>query len=1156
MINTWTISTLSILYIAVLFLIALKGDKLQSNRWQPYVYSLTLAIFCTTWTFYGLIYQTINTGWLIAPTYIGAIIVFTIGWKFMARMISIAKQENATTIADFIATRYGHYRPIAVLVSIISLFGIVPYIALQLKAVSTSFQLITNSSTENPHWFTDPSIFVAILMGVFSILFGTRAVDASEHHRGLMLAIAFESLIKLIAFLAVGIYVVYIWNDGLSGIFAAAMADPELSSVLTDYNHPLTYLTHVLIGGIAIFALPRHFHAAVVESHSPKDLLTARWLFPVYLLLINFFVAPIAIVGYLNSESLTMNQQFLTLTIPIAKNVDSLAILAYIGGLSAGTSMVIIAAVTLSTMLCNEILLPLLIRFKRSSFTSNNDISQQVLHLRRLTIAIILTLSFFYYRLLTQFESLAEIGLLSFVAVAQFAPALLLGLIWRGANRKGAMLGMLSGFSVWFYCLLIPVFVNAGWIQADIMQGLPGIPFLKPYGLFGLEGLDPIAHGTFWSLLVNTVVLVIASLQYTETFEDQIQANKFVAIQKASAKPVISNTRIRMGDLKSLLLRFVSKEKVEALFYKSSNPLTKRLIEDQAVDDDLLRAANRLLSSVLGGPAATLLMDSFTKSHGDQFDNLNTMMDEASEVLHYNRELMSSALMSIDQGISIFSKDLSIIAWNQKFRDLYDFPEDILYMGAPVKPLIKHAIEKGAYGTRNSQRSIEDRLGDLRSREPRVSVRESADGRFIEVHSNPMPDGLYITTYTDITDQRNIERQLRLANEDLELRVDKRTRELTMLNKELERANQNKTRFLAAAGHDLVQPINSASLFASSLVHKLQSKPKQDIETQVARNLEKSLDSATFLLGELLEISKLDSNVIEPRITSFSIGKIMEPLAAEFMPIAQAKNIEFRTRLSSQFIETDPDLLRRILQNLISNAIRYTPNNGKVLFGVRREVEAVCLLVCDTGVGIHEQHIDRIFDEFHRLNNNTIKASHGLGLGLAIVRRSCELLGLPIKVESQPEKGSCFRILVPKISNQTIKNKETSLNNHSGIGKLILCIDNEQQIINGLQECLADWDYAVVTGLKAQDALNNLGGRIPECIIIDYHLDNQKTGTQVMNELFLQWNTQLPCIVITADYTQSVHDEVKRSGAHLIKKPVKPLALRSTLTHILNNNKD
>ncbi len=1151
MINIETISILSVAYIAILFLIALKGDKLQSNRWQPYVYSLTLAIFCTTWTFYGLVHQTISTGWLIAPTYAGAIIVFTFGWKFMARMISISKQENITTIADFIATRYGHYRPIAILVSIISLFGIVPYIALQLKAVSTSFHLITDTSQDNLPWIVDPSILVAILMGIFSILFGTRSIDAGEHQRGMMLAIAFESLIKLIAFIAIGIYVVFIWNNGLTDIFDKAVSNPKLNSIFSDYSHPLTYLTHALIGGIAIFALPRQFHTAVVENQSNKDLSTARWLFPLYLLMINFFVAPIAIVGYINSESLSMNQQFLTLAIPIAKNIDSLAILAYIGGLSAGTSMVIIASVTLSTMLSNEILLPLLIRFRRKSFNNIKDLSQHALLLRRVTIVFILTLSFFYYRLLTQFESLAGIGLLSFVAVAQFAPALLLGMVWRGSNRKGAMLGMLSGFAVWFYCLLVPVLANSGWINQDIMQGIFGIPFLKPYALFGLDGLDPVTHGTLWSLLINTLVLVFTSLQYTETFEDRVQANIFVSRQNFSSNSKPNTAQIRMGDLKSLLLHFVSEEKVQTLLHKSINPLTKRLIADNIVNDELLRASNRLLSSILGRPAAKLLMESFLKTPSDQFDNFKFILDEASEVLHFNRELLSSALMNIDQGISIVNKDLNIIAWNQKYRDLYDFPEDILYMGAPVEQLIRYATEKGAYGYKNSQKTIQSRLQDLKSREARLSIREATDGTVIEVRSNPMPDGLYITTYTDITNQRNIEQKLRQINESLEIRVSNRTQELTKLNKQLERANQNKTKFLAAAGHDLVQPINSASLFASSLVHKLSSVKEDHHLHHLASNLEKSLDSSASLLSELLEISKLDSKIITPEITIFPIRKIIEHMTTEYEPIAKAKNIQFNVLASSLLVKTDPELLKRILQNLISNAIRYTPENGKIVFGVKREKNTIWVQVCDNGVGIEAQYLDSIFDEFHRLKNSAINAPHGLGLGLSIVRRICDLLQHPIEVISKPGSGSCFRIKIPSLPKEFITQNAASATNYNASGQLILCIDNEKQIIEGLEECLTDWGYNPIIGIDTNEAIKNLNGRVPSCIIMDYHLNNNQTGIQAIETLFKNWKLNLPCIFITADYTQTIQNEIKERGFYLIKKPVKPIALRSTLNHLL-----
>ena len=1169
MISAWWISVFSILYIGLLFVIALKGDRNQSNRFQPYIYSLTLAIFCTSWAFYGTVQQSINSGWLLAPTYFGAIILMLFGWRLMTRIIQIAKQENTHTIADFIATRYGHSRKIAILVSVFSLIGIVPYIALQLKAVSESFQLITGSTHNAVYWYSDPTICIALLMALFSILFGTRNLDASEHHKGLMLAVSFESLVKLFAFTAVGIYAVFFIRDGALDVYHAAMSDPQLSQSLSNYQKPMTYLVHALIGAIAIFALPRQFHAAVVEYTSPKDFNTARWLFPLYLLLSNLFILPIALVGFLNFDTSAFQQQYLTLWIPLASDAKGLALFAYIGGLSAGTSMVIVASIALSTMLSNEILLPLIIRSKLIALEQIPDLGKFVIRLRRISIFSVLLFAFLYYRLLTQFNALSEIGLLSFVAVAQFAPALVLGLIWRGGNKQGAIYGMLAGFGIWFYCLVIPLFVQANWLSLDWMQGLFNIAFIKPHALFGIDNLDPIVHGTIWSLFLNGLVYVIASLYHQPSFEDITQANKFVNElsldqQYPRQSPHISkqdkSTHVSLGDVKSLLLRFINSTKVKRLLENHSNPITGRLLDTSKASNEILIAAERLLSSVLGAPAAKLLLNRLQQEPRDGYISFNVMLDEAYEVLHHNRSVLSSALQSISQGVCIIDKEMMVIAWNDKFKRLYQLPDECLYMGASIALIITHIAKQGGLGKGSIDELIKSRMALYKLGEHHISVHENQAQRFIEIEGNPMPQGQYITTYTDVTTQRHHEVELRQSNERLEQRVLERTNKLSQLNQELKRANKSKTHFLAAAGHDLVQPLNSASLFASSLVHRLtRLELKQNTHESneliiLANSLEQSLDNAELLLSELLEISKLDADVIRPDINDFELEEIIAPLISEFLVISKEKGLEFRWITSKLSIHCDPRLLRRILQNLLSNAIRYTPT-GKILLGIKRHQGNVRIQVWDTGIGIEACQLDRIFDEFHRLDNIDSSFEKGLGLGLSIVQRLCRLLDIPISVQSIQGKGSVFTLDIPLAKEQipALEIDQACLLAEQENTALVACIDNELQIIQGMESLLSDWGYQVVTAQDSDKLIHKLKGRVPDMLIIDYHLDHQKTGLDAYQVLSKHWLSKVPCMVITADYTQEVEEKISQCGLALLKKPVKAMALRSQLNALIGN---
>ncbi len=1158
--NTWLVATISLAYIGLLFAVAIYGNRNSNPKWQPYIYSLTLAIFCTSWAYYGVVQQSIKTGWLLAPTYFGAILLMTFGWKIMKRIITLAKKENSTTIADFLATRYGHSRGIAILVTLFCLFGMLPYIALQLKAVSGSFQLITQSNHSQLSWFRDPALVIALFMAVFSILFGTRSIDSSESNRGMMLAIAFESIVKLTAFLAVGIFAIYGYYDGFSDLFNKAMQEPRLMDVLTDYSNPSVYFTHAIIGAIAIFALPRQFHVAVVESTSSKDLKTARWLFPSYLLLINLFVLPLAIFSFLQREDFP-SLEYITLQIPLVYEQPWLAWLSYLGGLSAGTSMVIIASITLATMICNEIVLPFFIKIKYQAHSEPQQLKKRVLNIRRVAIICILFMAFLYYRVLSRYNSLSEIGLLSFVAIAQFAPAILIGLIWQGANHRGAYFGLITGFVIWFYCLFMPVLADAGWITDEIMLGPSGIEFLRPYELFGLNGLDHIVHGTFWSLVLNTFALVIGSLYYNPSFSEAEQAQRFMLVDTPEVYSVKHRYSISISDLKALLSRFINEEKVEGLFSKYSNPVTGRIINTTKVDEVTLKSADRLLSSVLGRRGANLLIGKLVNGHVGDPSNLSNIMEGVSEVVTFNRELLTSALQNISQGISIIDERMNLIVWNNKFTSLYDIPDSFLYAGVSIEKVIQFIGQTGGFGDLNISELMIQRIDEIRSGKAHYSVRKTNDGRYIELQGNAMGEGRYVTTYTDITAHRIIQDELIQSNEVLEQRVQSRTQALTEVNESLHKANSNKTRFLASAGHDLVQPLNSASLFAASILHKLEQldgsddKPKISL-IKVASNLEKSLNSAESLLNELLEISKLDADIIKANIEVFAIDQILTPLFEEFLPVAIKKGLKLKLMKSEIFVESDPMLLRRVIQNLLSNALRYT-FTGKVTIDVRENDQSVWLEIHDSGIGLPEDQTELIFDEFHRLESAMHVSEKGLGLGLSIVQRICLLLNHDILVKSKLGLGSCFSINVPKALEKvsiTI-NRPIPIEIKQNTRQSILCIDNEQQIISGMSSLLDDWGFKVVAANNERHAkkllANSMPSIIPNLIIIDYHLDASVTGIDVVKNLQGSWNIKVPCLVITADYTEEVKNEIESQGYLLLRKPVKPMALRSLIKKLI-----
>ena len=519
MLSAGLILLLSAAYLALLFAVARFGDaRADAGRSiiTPNVYALSLAVYCTSWTFYGSVGRATSGGLSFLTIYIGPTLTLLFG-GVIVKMIRISKTHRITSIADFIASRYGKSQLLAGLVTVIAVIGVVPYIALQLKAVSASLDVLLHTSGGDllPEPTLDSTLVIAALLALFTILFGTRHLDATERHEGMVAAIAFESVVKLVAFLAVGLFVTYGMFGGLSELFQRAAAAPELARLLQlDSSRAGTWTALILVSGLAIIFLPRQFQIIVVENVDESHLKRAVWLFPLYLVAIHIFVLPLALGGLLHFQGQDFNPDTFVLTLPLARGAESLALLVFIGGLSAATGMVIVETIALSTMVCNDLVMPLLLRLPMLGLAARADLSGLLLEIRRWAIVIILGLGYVYFRVAGEAYALVSIGLISFAAVAQFAPVVIGGLFWKGGTRDGALAGLAAGFVVWAYTLLLPSFAKSGWLpDGFIAHGLFGVELLRPQHLFGLSGLDEITHCLVWSLLVHLGASIGVSLQ-------------------------------------------------------------------------------------------------------------------------------------------------------------------------------------------------------------------------------------------------------------------------------------------------------------------------------------------------------------------------------------------------------------------------------------------------------------------------------------------------------------------------------------------------------------------------------------------------------------------------------------------------------------------
>ena len=1153
MLQAWVVVAVAFAYIGLLFAVAHFGDRAvkpgaQSRR--PIIYVLSLGVYCTSWTFFGSVGLAANRGFDFLTIYIGPALMLTLGMPMLRRIVRLAKSERITSIADFMAARYGKSQAVAAVVTGIAIVGIVPYIALQLKAVSQSVTTFVGHD-----YRPDIPFIVSITMATFACLFGTRHIDATEHQRGLMLAIAAESIIKLITFVAVGAWAVFVLYDGPSDLLHRAEALPNFSALFERDLSGGNWIVMSLLSFLAILLLPRMFHVLVVENNDPADLKSAPKLFIGYLIAINIFVIPIALAGLVRFGT-AVDADTYVLRLPLDAGNEFITLAAFVGGLSAATAMVIVASVALGIMVSNEIVMPILIR-RRGLASDGSDMGGTLIMVRRTVIFAILLTSYGYYRMVPAPSQLAEFGLLAFAAIAQFAPAFFGGLIWRRATARGAIAGMTVGFAVWCYTLLLPSVLDQTTGLGSLLTNGPfGLWMFRPQALFSLA-FDPLAHGVFWSLVFNTAAYVVGSLWRQPEPVERLQANVFVPSDLAPAPALrLWRTAVTLDDLKNAIVPYLGEERTRQSFDEFQAARHMSTAGTQAADLNLLRFAEQLLASAIGAASSRLVLSLLVKRRDPSAKAAMKLLDDASAAIQYNRDLLQTALDQVRQGISVFDRELRLICWNRQFRQILDLPPDMAQGGVSLQAIVRDCAERGEFGHGNPERIVKDRIDKLVRRMETYHERLISSDTVIEVRTSPMPDGGVVTTWTDITERVATAEALARANETLERRVRERTEELVRLNEELsaakaqaEEANAGKTRFLAAAGHDILQPLNAARLYVTSLVEKSGGTPLADH----ASNIDQSLDAVEEIIGALLDISRLDAGALKPEFLVFRVDEVLKSVKVEFEPIAAEKGLDLVVVASSLWVRSDRRLLRRLVQNLVSNAIKYTPT-GRVLVGCRRRRGRVSIEVLDTGLGVPETKQKVIFQEFQRLDQGA-RVARGLGLGLSIVERIGRVLTHPIGITSSPGHGSRFFVEVPTAAPMPVEIGDAGTPKPSPArldGMIVLCLDNEESILDGMETLLKGWGCVVVKARDVKEASGQLGqvmkdhGRGADALLVDYHLD-EGNGIDAVTHLRWRFGADLPAVLITADRTPEVREAAREKSIVLLNKPLKPAALRATI---------
>ncbi|RCK45742.1 sensor histidine kinase [Thalassospira profundimaris] len=652
MLSSELVIIVSLFYVGLLYAIAWWGDKRarDGHSWvrNPTVYTLSIAVYCTSWTFYGAVGTAARNGLEYLTIYLGPTVIF-LGWWFLLRkMLRISKAHRITSIADFISSRYGKSTQLSVLVTLIAVIGTTPYIALQLKAIATSYTVLTaidpgivDTAQHGLSVFSDSGFWAALGLALFGILFGTRFIDADEHHEGMVAAIAFESLVKMFALLAVGIFVCFVMYGGIGDLFTQAASNPDTAKLLRlPEDGAPRWLTLMMLSMAAILCLPRQFQVIIVENVDERHLATASWAFPLYLLLMNLFVLPIALAG-LGALPAWADPDFFVISVPLFENQSLLALLAYVGGLSASTSMVIVATIALSTMVCNDLIVPALLRIKPLRLTERDDLTGLLIFIRRASIVVVVFLGFAYYRSAGATDALAEIGLISFAATAQFIPIMIGGLYWKGGTKTGAQVGLVVGFALWAYTLLLPSLADSGWMDpAFIQNGAFGHPWLRPESLLGLSDFAPLTHALIWSISLNTGFYILISLFTQPSALERIQATLFVdAFSRKGQDTVIWRSSASIDDLYELVERFLGRERAFNSFREFGWQKDTAWRGKGEANADMIAFTERLLAGSIGAASARVMVSSVAKGEMVSLEEVLEILEETSHVIEYSQRL-------------------------------------------------------------------------------------------------------------------------------------------------------------------------------------------------------------------------------------------------------------------------------------------------------------------------------------------------------------------------------------------------------------------------------------------------------------------------------------------------------------------------------------
>ena len=979
MFEGWLLFIFILAYLSLLFLIAYYAERREkagkSIVSNPYVYSLSMAVYCTSWTFYGSVGKAATSGLSFLTIYLGPTLMASLWWIILRKIIIISKENRITTISDFVGSRYGNSLFLSALVAIVALIGITPYLGLQIKAIMKTFSILAGETKGS----AAAGWFITLILGIFAIIFGARRLDSSERHEGLIFAIAFESIVKLIAFLLVGFFVTYGLFDGFADIFEK-IKDSRYGDLLflgggtsVSYNE---WASLLFLSMMAILFLPRQFHVSVVENSDVSHVSKAMWLFPLYLFLINIFVMPVAFGGLLLGGSQADADSFV-LTIPLGQRQSLLALIVFIGGFSAATGMVIVESLALSTMVMNNLVMPGIFRFNKMK-----GFPAMILNLKRLIILGCVFLGYFFAVSIGEFYTLVDIGLKSFEAVTIFAPSIILGLYWKRGNRLGAIGGIIAGFVIWFYTLFMPALLKAGVIhEKGFLSSLINSEIFNPHALFGLSGLDKWSHSLFWGLLFNLMFYIGLSIFTKQGGEEEKQALLFVESYSPRMLPMKGIYSIRQ--IEDILGQYIGRKEARDIIelFISRHGIKREDISQ----DELFRLrdeAERVLSGALGSAIATIIFeDKVTlteQERGEISSSIKQMTDtlrlsrqelaEANRNLAYLKEFSENIIESAPVGIVTVDSSLRVKYWNKEMEIITGIKRKFAHDRFIVHllPWIRKEI------------FAQSELNEMLVQAPSMQT--------FKINISPFkdPSGGHVVILEDITEKKKMEEQLQQASK------------LASLGK-----------LTAGISHEIGNPLASISSLVQELKSlKMESGEDKEFTSESLKTINSHIERIAKIvrsLGDFARIStkeKIPSNISEILDRTINLVKYDK----RFKNVQLVPNID-----TIPPFRINPDQIQQVFLNLMLNSIDAMPDGGKLTVSMKKTDNSVEIIFSDTGTGIDETIIDRIFDPFF----TTKSPGRGTGLGLSICYGIIREHNGTITVKSRRGEGTTFTIRLP-----------------------------------------------------------------------------------------------------------------------------------------------